>query len=216
MNDTMPEWRLSAGLTDYADALAKMESRVADIRDGTAGELLWLVEHPPLYTAGTSARPEELLQPGRLPVFQIGRGGRYTYHGPGQRVVYVMLDLSKRGQDLRCFVASLEQWVIDALGEFGIKAVLVPGKVGVWVESDEGAAKIAAIGVRVRRWISYHGLSVNIDPDMENYQGIQPCGLQDPVTSLRRLGLSASMADFDAALHRHMPAMLARLHKHCP
>ncbi len=216
MNDTMPEWRLSNGLTDYADALVTMESRVADIRDGTAGELLWLVEHPPLYTAGTSARPEELLQPGRLPVFQIGRGGRYTYHGPGQRVVYVMLDLSKRGQDLRCFVASLEQWVIDALGEFGIKAGLVPGKVGVWVESDEGAAKIAAIGVRVRRWISYHGLSVNIDPDMENYLGIQPCGLQDPVTSLHRLGLSASMADFDAALHRHMPTMLARLHKHCP
>ena len=207
----MPEWRVETGLADYQNALATMEDRVAQIREGAAGELIWLLEHPPLYTAGTSARPQELLQPDRLPVFQIGRGGRYTYHGPGQRVAYVLLDLAQRGHDLRCYVAALEAWVMAALQDFGVTSRIIPGKVGVWVDTADGAAKIAAIGVRVRRWVSYHGVAINLDPELENYAGIQPCGLDDPVTSLRALGHDASLADLDAALMRHLPAFLERL-----
>jgi lipoyl(octanoyl) transferase len=206
-----PEWRVSPWLSDYARTLAEMEAHVRRVQGQQAGELIWLVEHPPLYTAGTSARAEELFKPDRFPVFSTGRGGRYTYHGPGQRVAYVMLDLSQRGRDLRCFVAALEGWIIAALGDFGVVGAIVPGKVGVWVESDNGIAKIAAIGVRVSRWISYHGLAVNIDPNLEHYSGIQPCGLSEPVTSLCALGVSATADDVDKALFRHLPAMLARL-----
>jgi lipoyl(octanoyl) transferase len=215
MNAMLPEWRVTPGLTRYDDALSAMEARVTAIQQGTASELIWLVEHPPLYTAGTSARPQELLQPDRLPVFQTGRGGKYTYHGPGQRVAYVMLDLSRRGQDLRCFVAALEKWLIVSLGELGVNATTVPGKIGVWVETRAGPAKIAALGVRVRRWVSYHGLSVNVDPDMDNYQGIQPCGLDDPVTSLRDLGCNANMHDLDTAMQTHLPTMLHGMVRAC-
>jgi len=188
-----------------------MEARATAIYEGRADELFWLLQHPPLYTAGTSARLDELLDPERLPVFQTGRGGRYTYHGPGQRIAYVMLNLAERGRDLRRFVAALEKWVMLALNDFGVEAEIIPGKVGVWVETQAGMAKIAAIGVRVRRWVSYHGISVNIDPDLENYQGIQPCGLLEPVTSLRQLGHSTKMRDFDQALRRHAESMLESL-----
>ena len=215
MISSAPEWQLSSELADYAETLAAMEARASAIHEGTAKELIWLLEHPALYTAGTSARPEELLEPDRLPVFQIGRGGRYTYHGPGQRVAYVLLNLAQRGHDLRCFVASLETWLIEALADFDVQGNIIPGKVGVWVTTVDGPAKIAAIGVRVRRWVTYHGIAVNIDPDLKNYSGIQPCGLMEPVTSLRRLGHDVSMAAFDAALQRHAPAMLARLDKTC-
>lgn len=215
MTEAQPEWLVSPGLTDYPEALSVMEARVAAIQAGTASELVWLVEHPPLYTAGTSARPEELLQPDRLPVHEIGRGGRYTYHGPGQRVVYVMVDLARRGKDLRCFVAALEKAVVLSLADFGIESRTIDGKVGVWVETMAGPAKIAALGVRVKRWVSYHGISVNIDPDMENYQGIQPCGLDDPVTSLRLLGHETRMEAFDASLRRHLPDTLDTLRLRC-
>jgi lipoyl(octanoyl) transferase len=202
----MPEWRIETGLTPYADALAAMETRAADIRAGMAGELIWLVEHPPVYTAGTSADPSELLDPGRFPVFETGRGGRFTYHGPGQRVVYLMLDLDRRGRDLRGFVASLERWIIDALGDFGVAARSEPGRVGVWTDTDAGEAKIAAIGVRVRRWVSYHGLAINVTPDLGHFSGIVPCGLAEyPVTSLRALGIPASLDDVDAALKARLP-----------
>ncbi|WP_439532109.1 lipoyl(octanoyl) transferase LipB [Polymorphobacter sp.] len=207
----LPQWRISPGLADYAETLAAMEAHVRAMQAGTADELVWLVEHPPLYTAGTSARIEELLDPQRFPVFNTGRGGRYTYHGPGQRVAYVMLDLSRRGRDLRCFVAALEAWVIAVLADVGVEGFLVPEKVGVWVDTPAGAAKIAALGVRVSRWISYHGIALNIDPDLENYSGIQPCGLAEPVTSLRALGAPAAMAAVDRALATRLPAMLAQL-----
>jgi lipoyl(octanoyl) transferase len=211
MSLALPEWRVAAGLSPYEPTLAAMQAHVTAMQQGTAGELIWLVEHPPLYTAGTSARREELLDPTRFPVFETGRGGRYTYHGPGQRVGYVMLDLSRRGRDLRCFVAALEAWIIAALADFGVHGQIIAGKVGVWVETQGGPAKIAAIGVRVSRWISYHGLAVNIAPLLANYAGIQPCGLSEPVTSLHALGHAATLADFDRALARHLPAMLMRL-----
>jgi lipoyl(octanoyl) transferase len=211
MSLALPEWRIAAGLSPYQPTLATMQAHVAAMQQGTADELIWLVEHPPLYTAGTSARREELLDPSRFPVFETGRGGRYTYHGPGQRVGYVMLDLSRRGRDLRCFVAALEAWIIAALADFGVRGQIIAGKVGVWVETPDGPAKIAAIGVRVSRWISYHGLAVNIAPALEDYAGIQPCGLSEPVTSLQALGHAATLADFDQALARHLPAMLTRL-----
>ncbi len=203
----LPEWRVEPGLLDYAAAVAAMEARAAAIRDGTASELVWLVEHPPLYTAGTSAQPADLIDPTRFPVHRSGRGGRYTYHGPGQRTVYVLLDLDARGRDIRCYVAALEKWVIAALAELGVAAHIVPGKIGVWV----GAAKIGAIGVRVRRWVSYHGLAVNVAPDLTHFSGIVPCGLTDPVTSLAALGIAADMAALDNALRGQLPAMLARL-----
>ncbi len=208
-----PEWLTAPGLTDYAQALAFMEDRVAAIHAGRAGELVWLVEHPPIYTAGTSARAADLLAPDRFPVHVAGRGGQYTYHGPGQRVVYVMLDLNRRGRDVRAFVARLENWIIAALADFAVTGHIRDGRVGVWVERpdkprrlDGGLAedKIAAIGIKLRRWVSFHGIAVNVEPDLSHFAGIVPCGLQDfGVTSLVDLGLPVTMDDLDDALRRH-------------
>jgi len=204
------EWRLAQGPVAYEDAVALMEGRVEAIRAGGASDLVWLLEHPPLYTAGASAQAGELLDPGRFPVYASGRGGRYTYHGPGQRVAYVMLDLKPRGQDLRRFVHDLEEWIIRALARFGVVGERRPGLVGIWVQRADtlpaGADKIAAIGVRVRRWVSYHGIAVNLAPDLGHFQGIVPCGIapgpgaEHGVTSLAALGVVASMADLDAGL----------------
>jgi len=213
--DSGIEWRISPGLSDYAETLAAMESRAAAIREGSAGELIWLLEHPPLYTAGTSAADDELLAPERFPVFKAGRGGRYTYHGPGQRIGYVLLDLDKRGRDVRCFVAGIERWLIAALAEFGIDARSEAGRIGIWTGHGAEEAKIGAIGVRVRRWVSFHGFALNVDPDLSHFSGIVPCGLGDyPVTSMAKLGVAAKMDAVDAALRRHFPQMLAALH--CP
>jgi lipoyl(octanoyl) transferase len=197
------EWRISRRPVDYRAAVAEMEERVAAIRAGTASELVWLLEHPPLYTAGTSARDEDLLEPGRLPVHRTGRGGQYTYHGPGQRIAYVMLDLRRRGQDVRCYVHQLEAWIIRTLAHFGVHGERRDGRVGIWVARDDGhEEKIAAIGVRVRQWVTYHGLALNIDPDLEHYRGIVPCGITGHgVTSLGALGIAATMGDVDTALH---------------
>lgn len=201
------EWRISDAPVPYPESLAFMEARVAAVREGSAPECVWLLEHPPLYTAGASADPKELLDPGRFPVFRAGRGGRYTYHGPGQRIVYLMLDLSRRGRDVRAFVAALEDWTIAALARLGVRGCRRPGLIGIWV--DLGAhggrpgedAKIAAIGVRIRRWVSYHGLAINVDPDLGHFAGIVPCGIADrPVTSLLDLGITATAADVDSAL----------------
>ncbi|NJC33037.1 lipoyl(octanoyl) transferase [Sphingomonas jejuensis] len=206
------EWQVSAGLTDYDEAVRIMEDRAAAIAEGRARELIWLVEHPPLYTAGTSADPAELIDR-RFPVHPSGRGGRYTYHGPGQRVVYLMLDLGTRGRDVRGFVHALEDWVIAALADAGVPARAVDGRVGIWTDLAGGVeAKIGAIGVRVRRWVTMHGLSVNIAPDLSHFGGIVPCGLPDyPVTSLKALGKDATVAQFDAWLQMRSEAFLARL-----
>jgi lipoyl(octanoyl) transferase len=206
-----PVWEIAPGLTDYPAALERMQALASAIRAGTEAERIWLVEHPPLYTAGTSADSAELIDPTRFPVFSAGRGGRFTYHGPGQRVAYVLLDLAARGHDVRAFVAALEAWIIAALADFDVAGRVICGKVGVWVDSPAGPAKIAAIGVRVRRWVSFHGLSINVSPDLAHFSGIVPCGLAEPVTSLAALGQTATMAQIDAALARHLPAMLARL-----
>ncbi len=202
-----PEWRITAGLTQYADALATMQERVAAIHAGAANELVWLLEHPPLYTAGTSARPEQLTEPGRLPTFAAGRGGQWTYHGPGQRTAYVMLDLAKPhgmvpARDVRCFVHGLEEWLIRALDRFGVRGERRDGRIGIWIAGPRNAeAKIAAIGVRMTRWVSWHGVSLNVAPDLDHYAGIVPCGISDHgVTSLRALGLSVTMAQADQAL----------------
>jgi lipoyl(octanoyl) transferase len=199
---TRPEWRVSDGLVPYREALAAMEARVADIRAGHADELIWLLEHPPLYTAGTSSKPQDLLQPMRFPVHTAGRGGQYTYHGPGQRVVYVMLDLRRRKQDVRRFVADLEDWTIGTLARFNVRGEKRDGRVGVWVARGGGREdKIAAIGVRIRHWVSFHGLSINLEPDLSHYAGIVPCGIsQHGVTSLVDLGLPVTMTDLDMAL----------------
>ena len=199
------EWHISDALVPYPEALEAMRARAADIAAGTAGEAVWLLEHPPLYTAGTSARPGDLLVPGRLPVFDAGRGGQYTYHGPGQRVAYVMLDLRERGRDVRCLVQGLEGWIIDTLAAFNIVGERRPGRIGVWVRRpDKGAGredKIAAIGVRVSRWVTFHGISLNVAPDLSHYDGIVPCGIADQgVTSFEDLGHLASMAEVDTAL----------------
>ena len=195
-----PEWRVSAGLTHYADALAAMDARVAAIQAGREGELIWLLEHPPLYTAGTSATVGDLRNP-RFPVIPAGRGGKHTYHGPGQRVGYILLDLDRRGRDVRRFVHALEGWVIAALGRLGVDAFRAPGRVGIWTADGGREAKIGAIGVRVKRWVTLHGFAVNIDPDLTHFAGIVPCGLPDyPVTSLAALGVEADMATFDRAL----------------
>ena len=195
------EWVVEPGLQPYADAVRRMEERVAAIRAGTAGELAWLVEHPPLYTAGTSARPGDLLAPGRFPVHPSGRGGEFTYHGPGQRVVYLMLDLAPRGRDVRRFVRSIEAWLIATLAGLGVRGERREGRVGIWVERPGGEAKIAAIGLRLRHWISYHGVSLNVAPDLSHYDGIVPCGIGDHgVTSLAELGIAASMGEVDDAL----------------
>lgn len=203
------EWRIEPGLTDYHAALAFMEERAALIRAGEAPERIWLVEHPPVYTAGTSADPRDLVDPDRFPVVHVGRGGQYTYHGPGQRVGYVMIDLEARGRDLRRFVHGLEQWIARALVPFGIDAKAVDGRVGLWVNTAQGEAKIAAIGVRVRRWVSFHGFAINVDPALDDFSGIVPCGLPDyPVTSMAGLGISATLGDVDDRLAEAFPAFL--------
>ena len=186
-----------------------MEERVAGILAGRAAEHVWLLEHPPLYTAGTSAQAGDLLDTQGLPVFKSGRGGQYTYHGPGQRVAYVMLDLAgRRRMDLRCFVRDLEQWLIGTLAEFGVAGMCREGRVGIWVETDGGEAKIAAIGVRVRRWVTFHGVSLNVSPDLAHYRGIVACGIREHgVTSLASLGVEATMADVDRALRRNFDAV---------
>jgi len=200
------DWRISDSPVPYETAVADMERRVAAIRDGQAPELVWLLEHPPLYTAGTSARAEDLLDPASLPVYRSGRGGQYTYHGPGQRIAYVMLDLDRFGHDVRCHVWRLEEWVIAALARFNVKGERRDGRIGVWIATPGGGEnKIAAIGVRVRRWVSYHGVALNVDPDLDHFRGIVPCGIAPEVTgygvtSLARLGITASMAEVDIAL----------------
>ncbi|MSP77723.1 MAG: lipoyl(octanoyl) transferase LipB [Rhodospirillaceae bacterium] len=196
-----PEWRISDSPVPYAEALATMEARVADIHAGRASELVWLLEHPPLYTAGTSSKSADLLQPLRFPVHVAGRGGQYTYHGPGQRVAYVMLDLRNRKQDVRRFVFDLEEWTIRALARFNVRAERRAGRVGVWVTRLSREDKIAAIGIRVRHWVSFHGISINVEPDLSHYDGIVPCGIAEHgVTSLVDLGLPVTMADLDVAL----------------
>ena len=193
-------WRVSKGLTAYPQAVTAMEERAAAIAEGQARELVWLVEHPPIYTAGTSAKQADLLDP-RFPVFKSGRGGQFTYHGPGQRVGYVMLDLKQRSADVRAFVRDLEMWLIGTLAQFNVKGERREGRVGIWVVRGAREDKIAAIGVRVRRWVTFHGVSVNVDPDLSHFSGIVPCGVADHgVTSLRDLGVKASMAEVDAAM----------------
>jgi lipoyl(octanoyl) transferase len=196
------EWRISDAPVPYEKAVAQMEARVAAIRAGTGRELVWLLAHPPLYTAGTSARSGDLILPDLLPVFRSGRGGQYTYHGPGQRVGYVMLDLQKRGADLRAYVRDLEEWLIRTLQHFNVKGERRDGRVGIWIAERGGQeSKIAALGVRVRHWISFHGVSLNVDPDLAHYRGIVPCGISEHgVTSLAALGITASMPEVDAAL----------------
>ncbi len=198
------EWRIDDRPVDYLAAVAAMEARVAAIRAGTAPELIWLLEHPPLYTAGTSAKQSDLLEPERFPVYRSGRGGQFTYHGPGQRVAYVMLDLKHRGSDVRRFVRDLEHWLIAALARFNVTGERREGRVGIWVDRSAGREdKIAAIGVRVRRWVSYHGVALNVEPDLSHFDGIVPCGIQGHgVTSLVDLGLPVAMADADLALRK--------------
>ena len=204
-DDCPVEWAVSNAHIDYETAVAFMEARVAAIAAGEAGEMVWLLEHPPLYTAGVSARDEDLLDAGRFPVHRTGRGGQFTYHGPGQRVAYVMLDLGRRGKDVRAFVRGLEDWLIGALDAFGVSAGVREGRVGVWVER-KGAGwsredKIAAIGVKVRKWVSFHGVSLNVEPDLTHFGGIVPCGIQEHgVTSLVDLGVLATMDEADGAL----------------
>ena len=196
-----PEWRVSDGLVAYEDAVSAMEQRVAAIRAGSAPEQVWLLEHPPLYTAGTSAKPGDLVDPTRLPVFQTGRGGQFTYHGPGQRIGYVMLDLRRRGSDIRSYVHNLEEWLIRTLARFNVKGERRDGRVGVWIIDGLREEKIAALGVRVKHWVSFHGVSLNVDPDLGNYAGIVPCGVsQHGVTSLAKLGIIVSMSEVDMVL----------------
>ena len=206
------EWRVSDGLTPYPEALAEMEARAAAVREGSARELVWLLQHPPLFTAGTSADPAELFNPLVLPVYAAGRGGRYTYHGPGQRVVYLVLDLEARGRDLRRYVESLEGWMIAALGDLGVAARRAPGRIGIWTGTGANEAKIGAIGVRVRRWVTMHGLSINVDPDLTHFTGIVPCGIAEfGVTSLAALGKETAMSMLDAALEQNFPLFVRGL-----
>lgn len=206
------EWRIDSAPVDYPAALKDMEERAAAILTGEAAERVWLLEHPPLYTAGTSADPAELIDP-RFPVHDAGRGGRYTYHGPGQRIGYLNIDLRDRGRDVRNFVYHLEGWMIDALDELGIAARRAEGRIGIWTDDLDGReAKIGALGIRVRRWVTLHGFSINVDPDLSHFGGIVPCGLAKyPVTSIAALGKPASMTALDAALERHFPSFLNRL-----
>ena len=206
----MVEWITTSGLTDYQEALDFMEARVAGIIEGSADECIWLLEHPPLYTSGTSAKPDDLVDPDRFPVYDARRGGEYTYHGPGQRVVYVMLDVNRRGRDVRAFVKALERWIIATLDTFNVKGEIRDGRVGVWVQRPEkprdpsgsvAEDKIAALGIRLRKWVSFHGMSINVEPDLNHFDGIIPCGIRDHgVTSLVDLGLPVSMDDLDVAL----------------
>jgi len=212
----MVEWLISPGLTGYQDALRRMQARASAIAAGEAQELIWLLEHPPLYTSGTSSRPEDLTDPHRFEVHEARRGGQYTYHGPGQRVIYTMLDLNMRGRDVRAFVQELEGWVIDTLDAFNLRGHIRPGRVGVWIERPDqpcqpsGAVaeeKIAAIGIRLRKWVSFHGISINVEPDLEHFSGIVPCGITEHgVTSLVDLGLPVTMDDLDVALRRTFEA----------
>ena len=216
MSDPAPEWITSPVPVAYADAVAWMEDRANAIANGTASEAIWLLEHPPLYTAGTSAKPQDLTDPDRFPVYESRRGGQYTYHGPGQRVAYVLLDLNTRGKDVRAFVQKLETWVIATLAEFNVTGEIRPGRVGVWVPRPEKPPlpdgtpredKIAAIGVRLRKWVSFHGLSINVEPDLSHFDGIVPCGIADQgVTSLVDLGLPVTLEDVDDALKRSFDA----------
>jgi lipoyl(octanoyl) transferase len=211
----MVQWTHIPGPAPYPETLAAMEAHVAAMNEGRATEAIWLLEHPPLYTAGTSARPSDLVDPGRFPVYPVGRGGQYTYHGPGQRVIYTMLDVKARGGDVRCFVRELEKWVIDTLAEFNVRGEIRPGRVGVWVTRPDKAPnpdgtlredKIAAIGIKLRRWVSFHGISINVEPDLSHFDGIVPCGIREHgVTSLVDLGLPVTMADLDAALIATFP-----------
>ena len=213
----MVTWITSERLVPYPDAVAEMEARVAKITAGTASEAIWLLEHPPLYTAGPSARPEDLTDPERFEVFATKRGGQYTYHGPGQRVAYVMLDLNTRGRDLRQFVIGIEDWVIATLAEFGVVGERRAGRVGVWVVRPEKAPnpdgspredKIAAVGLKMRKWVSFHGLSINVEPELSHFDGIVPCGIKEHgVTSLVDLGLPVTMGDLDDALKRTFAAV---------
>ncbi|HZG08582.1 MAG TPA: lipoyl(octanoyl) transferase LipB [Allosphingosinicella sp.] len=206
------EWRASTGLTPYPEALAEMEQRAAAICAGEATELVWLLEHPPLFTAGTSADPAELFNPLGFPVFAAGRGGRYTYHGPGQRVGYVLLDLNRRGRDVRRFVYALEDWIIGTLASFGVAARRAPGRIGIWADGPRGEAKVGAIGVRVRRWVTLHGFSVNLDPELSHFSGIVPCGIADfPVTSLGEMEVSVKPERFDLALRQGLCNFLVSL-----
>ncbi|RYH08138.1 lipoyl(octanoyl) transferase LipB [Tropicimonas sp. IMCC6043] len=214
----MVEWITSPGLVPYEAAVAEMERRVAAIHAGAEDEAIWLLEHPPLYTAGTSARIEDLRDPNRFPVYPSKRGGQYTYHGPGQRVVYVMLELNRRGRDIRAFVEALESWVIATLDRFNVKGEIRPGRVGVWVARPEKAPlpdgspredKIAAIGIRLRKWVSFHGISINVEPELSHFDGIVPCGITGHgVTSLVDLGLPVTMDDLDVALRATFEAAL--------
>lgn len=211
------EWRISDASVPYPDAVAFMERRIAAIRDGTAPETVWLLEHPPLYTAGTSADPDELLTPERFPVFKTGRGGRYTYHGPGQRVAYAMLDLKLRGGDVRRYVQDLEQWIIETLGQFAVIGERRADRIGIWVGRGAPANpayredKIAAIGVRVRKWVAYHGVSLNVEPDLSHFEGIVPCGIAEHgVTSLWDLGLTPTLPEVDVALRQSFEAVFER------
>jgi len=198
-------WTASREFVTYPDAVAQMESEAAEIAAGETSERIWLLEHPPLYSAGTSANASDLVDPDRFDVFESGRGGQFTYHGPGQRVAYVMLDLRKRGRDVSAFVRTLEQWIIDTLAEFEITAERRCGRVGVWVVRPNGREeKIAAIGIRLRKWVSFHGISINLNPDLSHFDGIIPCGIQDHgVTSLEALGINATMDDLDMVLQKH-------------
>jgi len=199
----MTEWRVSSGLIPYEKAVIIMEERVKAIFEGSAPEMVWLLEHPALYTAGTSAKRSDLLDASKLPVYETGRGGQYTYHGPGQRVAYVMVDLAKRNRDVRAFVTALEQWIIDTLDVFGIQGERRYGRIGIWVHQNGIDQKIAALGIRLRRWVSFHGIAINVNPDLSHFQGIVPCGLaQYGVTSCETLGIPISLAELDEAL-RH-------------
>ena len=206
------EWRVSEGLVPYAEALAFMEERAAAIRAGGARECVWLVEHPPIFTAGTSADPGELSNPLNFPVYQAGRGGRYTYHGPGQRVGYLMLDLERRGRDVRRLVCSLEDWIIAALGELGVAARRAPGRIGIWVGNGPDEAKIAALGIRIKRWVTLHGFSINVSPDLSHFGGIVPCGIREfGVTSLKEIGKEIAITRVDGALKHQFSAFLSDL-----
>ncbi len=218
MSDIPPdiEWKISDSPVAYEEALAFMEQRVAAIREGSARECIWLLEHPPLFTAGTSADPAELFNPQSFPVFDAGRGGRYTYHGPGQRVGYVMLDLEKRGKDIRCFVHSLEGWMIDTLAQFGVSAHRADGRIGIWVGDGPSEAKIGALGVRVKRWVTLHGFALNVAPDLSHFSGIVPCGIAEyGVTSLAKLGKQIPLSGVDGALKGSFPSFLNALKGAC-
>jgi lipoyl(octanoyl) transferase len=196
------DWLVSTKPVDYPVAMTAMEGRVDAIHKGAASDAVWLLQHPALYTAGSSAAPAELLDPDRLPVFETGRGGRYTYHGPGQRVAYVMMDLGPRGNDLRAYVCTLEDWVIAALARLGVTAERRSERIGIWVTRDDREDKIAALGVRVRRWVAFHGIAINVNPDLDDFSGIVPCGIEGyGVTSLADIGIQATMDDLDEALH---------------